>query len=226
MGGSHQALLQMVVTRSTARSLRSEHKYIFQARSLRQKATHITSRSLSGRWLRTCSDLDDLTGTTGDASEESDDGSGEEPEVVEAEECQEDDDGDVPATTEGGRFWLPSWRWGWAPKTWTKLLDSVTPSLLARAVIESTLLPGASPTDKDRCWVPRGTSQRNVFRVKGIWFNSLDELNAWLASHTTLLATSFAKKVIQVPHTLGRGEVGAIPATSSPWRRARLIRAQ
>ena len=72
-GGSHQALLQMVVTRSTARSLRSEHKYIFQARSLRQKAAHITSRSLSRRWLRTCSDLDDLMGTTGDASEESDD---------------------------------------------------------------------------------------------------------------------------------------------------------
>ena len=72
-GGSHQALLQMVVTRSTARSLRSEHKYIFQSRSLRQKAAHITSHSLSRRWLRTCSDLDDLMGTTGDASEESDD---------------------------------------------------------------------------------------------------------------------------------------------------------
>ena len=72
-GGIHQALLQMVVTRSTARSLRSEHKYIFQARSLRQKAAHITSHSLSRRWLRTCSDLDDLMGTTGDASEESDD---------------------------------------------------------------------------------------------------------------------------------------------------------
>ena len=77
---------------------------------------------------------------------------------------------------------------GWAP---TSLC--LTPSLLARAVIESTLLPGASPTEKDRCWVPRGTSQRNVFRVKGIWFNSLDELNAWLASQTRLLATSFAK---------------------------------
>ena len=33
-------------------------------------------------------------------------------------------------------------------------------------VIEPSLLPGASPTDKDRCWVPRGTSQINVFRVK------------------------------------------------------------
>ena len=70
-------------------------------------------------------DIDDLMGNSGDASSEGNDGSGEEPDANEADEVQEDydGDGDVPATAEGGRFWLPAWRWGWAPETWTKLLD-------------------------------------------------------------------------------------------------------
>ena len=79
-------------------------------------------------------DIDDLMGNTVDASEESDDGSGEEPEGNEVDEVEEeeeeDGEGGIPATTEGGRWWLPGWRWGWAVETWTKLLDSLNPSLV------------------------------------------------------------------------------------------------
>ena len=55
---------------------------------------------------------------------------GNEVDEVEEEE-EEDGEGGIPATTEGGRWWLPGWRWGWAVETWTKLLESLAPSLVA-----------------------------------------------------------------------------------------------
>ena len=44
---------------------------------------------------------------------------------------------------------------------------------------------------------------KTLLPIKGIWFESLNELNAWLASLSTLLATQFAKKVIQVNFSQG-----------------------
>ena len=83
-------------------------------------------------------------------------------------------------------------------------------------------LPIVSEVARQNCW------SCTTFSTMSVFFSSCARTLASVFSdpmskrwrppfmertYRASIAASFAKKVIQVPHTLGRGEVGAIPAT-------------